>query len=290
MNAIAPRAASAVASLANLRSGLQNVSSTIVSAGGDPFLRLLTDGTWVYGADNVEVEPGSLWAVNPFSLQHGWVAWTDHPGKQANEIVGEVMVPMTSPLPPQAELRDVGWPWVQQLKLQFQCMTGEDTGTQVVYKTSSTGGANAVKALVNKIMAQLDVDPDSPVAVLELTNDHYMHKKWGKTFVPIFDVRKWANMDGVAEPVGEAAPAAPEDVKEPAAPARARTRAAAPAAAKEETKPAPEEKVAVTADDRKAALLAELARLEGSGEQQVSDAPADAPADAGEPAPRRRRR
>src|SRR5690606_30092879 len=114
MNAIAPRASNAVASLSSLKSGLQNVASTIVTAGGDPFLRLLTDGTWVYGADNVEVQEGSLWALNPFSIMHGWVSWTDHPGKQANEIVGEVMVPAGQPLPAQTELRDTGWPWTQQ--------------------------------------------------------------------------------------------------------------------------------------------------------------------------------
>lgn len=229
-NAVANRAAGAIASLSSLKSGLQNVTSTIVARGGDPFLRLLTDGSWVYGADNVEVEEGSLWAVNPLSIQHGWVSWTDHPGKQANEIVGEVMVPAGSPLPDMAGLRDTGWPWTQQLSIQVQCVSGEDTGTSVLYKTTSVGGTNAVKALLNKLMAQLDVDPTHPVPVIELLTDHYTHKKWGKTYTPVFEVRSWSSIDSVElEPEGDAPADEPaEEVAEPAAPQQ--TRAASPSA------------------------------------------------------------
>ncbi len=224
-NAIANRAAGAVAALSSLKSGLQNVTATIVARGGDPFLRLLTDGTWVYGADNVEVEEGSLWAVNPFSLMHGWVSWTDHPGKQKNEIVGEVMVPMGSPLPDLTTMKDTNWPWTQQLSFQVQCINGEDQGTSVLYKTTSVGGMSAVKALLGKLMAQLDVDPEHPVPVLELSSDHYNHAKYGKTYVPVFEVRQWSGMDAVElDPEDEGD--APAD--EPEAPAAEQQTVAAP--------------------------------------------------------------
>lgn len=230
-NEVANRAASAIASLSNLKSGLQNVSQTIVSRGGDPYLRLLQDGSWVYGADNVEVEEGSLWAVNPHSLQHGWVSWTDNPGKQANEIAGEVMVPMTSPLPDVSGLRDTGWPWSQQLSIQVQCVSGEDTGTAVLYKVTSVGGTNAVKGLINKLLAQLDVDPAHPVPVVELGSDSYPHKKYGKTYVPELNISSWSAMDSIdldAQAEGEAGdggiPA------EATAPVQEQTRAASPTA------------------------------------------------------------
>lgn len=289
MNAIAPRASTAVASLANLKSGLQNVASTIVTAGGDPFLRLLTDGTWVYGADNVEVQEGSLWALNPFSIMHGWVSWTDHPGKQANEIVGEVMVPAGQPLPPQTELRDTGWPWTQQLSVQLRCMSGEDIGTQVLYKTGSVGGMNAVKKLINEIMAHISEDEDTPVAVVQMGTDHYMHKKWGKTYTPIFDIVKWIALEDDAA-VAEASARPAGDEPEPAP---TRTRRAAPAETKA-AKPAEEEpatKATPTADDRRAALLAELERLEKGGKQDETEENGGPEADADQaPAPRRRRR
>ena len=291
MNAIAPRgnASTAVAALSSLKQGLQNVAATIVATGGDPFLRLLTDGTWCYGAENVEVQTDSLWAVNPYSLQHGWVSWTDHPGKQANEIVGEVMVPMTSPLPPKTELQDTGWEWSQQLSIQLKCLTGEDVGTQVMYKTTSVGGMNAVKALIAKLMTQLDADPDNPVPVLTLDMDSYQHKKWGKTYTPIFDVKKWIALD--AEPDEQVEADEPAEEKT-VAEAPKRTRRAAPQAEakKPEPEPAAEKPtVTVTAADRRAALLAELAKMEADPEEEADEA--DAPEEASaEPAPRRRRR
>lgn len=303
MNQLANRgaAATAIASLSQLKTGLQNVSSTIVTPGGMPILRLLKDGSWVYGAENVEVEDGSLWAVNPYSLQHGWVSWTDKPGNQPNEIVGEVMVPMTSPLPVASELRDTGWEWSQQLSVELQCVSGEDKGTTVQYKVTSVGGMNAIKALIASLMKQLDTDADRPVPVCSLDHDTYMHKRHGKVYVPVINVQKWVELTADA-PVDDE----PEKTPEPAKPARQRqsvpqTRRAAPAA--QQTRAAPEkypdtevvyddavDEVAVqpTAADRKAALLAELARME-SGD--VEDAETEEAPEAPAPdAPRRRRR
>lgn len=290
MNQLANRgaAATAIASLSQLKTGLQNVSSTIVTPGGTPILRLLKDGSWVYGAENVEVEDGSLWAVNPYSLQHGWVSWTDKPGNQPNEIVGEVMVPMTSPLPVASELRDTGWEWSQQLSVELQCVSGEDKGTTVQYKVTSVGGMNAIKALIASLMKQLDTDADRPVPVCSLDHDTYMHKRHGKVYVPVINVQKWVELTDDA-PV--------DDEQEPATETRQRqsvptTRRAAPK--KTEKYPdtevvyddaVDEEAVQPTAADRKAALLAEVARLEAENAEteEVSEAPAP-------DAPRRRRR
>src|SRR5688572_21143456 len=128
------------------------------------------------------------------SLQHGFIAWADGDGDNSGGPLGEVMVPATSPLPARSELRDVGADWDQQFSFQLKCVEGEDAGTQVLYKTASTGGTNAVDKLIAKIMTQLDADPEHPVPIIELSNDSYPHKKWGKTYVPVFVVRDWANM------------------------------------------------------------------------------------------------
>jgi hypothetical protein len=213
-------AANAVAALGQLRQGLANVKQTLIVKGGDPYLRMLKDGSWVYGQEDAEVGAKSLWAVNPMSLQHGFIAWADGDGDNSGGPLGEVMVPATSPLPARSELRDVGADWDQQFSFQLKCVEGEDAGTQVLYKTASTGGTNAVDKLIAKIMTQLDADPEHPVPVIELSNDSYPHKKWGKTYVPVFVVRDWANMamDDYADNTGEvertAEPApAPEPAK-----------------------------------------------------------------------------
>lgn len=297
MNVPANRSAagSAVASLQSLKQGLQNVQSTIVARGGDPFLRMGTDGVWVYGPENIEVEEGSVWAVNPFSIMHGWASWTDHPGKQKNELVGEVMVPMTSPLPPQHEMRDTGWDWAQQLSMVLVCIKGEDEGEQVLYKTTSIGGSTAVKGVIGDIMAQLDKDPGKPVPCLRLENSHYNHAKYGKTYTPVFAIDHWAaltddlptEIDSGEEEVAETPE--PTPAPEPAKPTRTR-RASVPAT----EKPAEAEPAAGTpeghAEARRRALLAELAELSGAAPTTADNAPAAEPAATAAPGTTLRRR
>ncbi|MFZ1703664.1 MAG: hypothetical protein WAT79_04925 [Saprospiraceae bacterium] len=212
------RATAALAALGGLKQALTNVKSTLVVAGGDTLLRLMKDGIWVYGADNVEVETGSRWAINPLSIQHGFSSWSES-GKGQNELIGEVMVPATMPLPNKAELSNIGFPntgfpWNQQISFALKCMTGEDTGTELLYKTTSTGGLGMFNKLVGSLLAQLERDPANPVPVVELASSYYMHKKWGKTYTPEVTIVAWASMDGVeSEPTAAPAPAAPAERK-----------------------------------------------------------------------------
>lgn len=254
MNAIAPSKGNAVAALQNLKAGLRNVISTIPSRSGDPFLRLLKDGQWVYGQENVEVEPGSRWAVNPLSIRHGYVSWTDYgeDSRKANEIVGEMMVPVNEPLFTRDQLSNTGWDWAQQIAMQLRCVSGEDVGTQVLYKVTSVGGMGAAQKLLTAIDAQLDADIDHPVAIVELLTDHYQHKRWGKTYTPVIEVRGWASLDGDM---------AAEEAEQAAPPRRRRTGKAeqAKAAPVEQAKTAPaEQEPAAKATDELDALRRQM--------------------------------
>lgn len=291
MNQVANRNAStALAGLANLKQGLQNVQTSIVTVGGDYLLRLVV-GSWVYGAENIEVEKGSEWALNPLSLMHGWVAWTDYK-KKKNEVIAEVMVPASSPLPSITDLREVKddegniLTYSQQIQFQLQCMTGEDTGEQVRYKATSVGGMNASKEILGEIIKQLDADPDNPVPVIVLETDSYQHKVWGKTFVPVFDIVDWVPLDNeIKAPLQEEAAEPEADVKgkeELAQATRQRTRQA--------TEPAADATVGISADDRKNAIEGAMADL---AKERATDRAAQRQAAAQEPAPeqgRRRRR
>lgn len=257
MNALTNRtASSAVAALGGLKAGLQNVATSVVTAGGDPYLRLLKDGSWVYGQENVEVEEGSEWAVNPLSLMHGFVVWSDYK-KKSNEILGEVMVPAASPLPARSDLRETvddegnRCDWDQQLSMQFQCLTGEDEGTQVLYKTTSVGGMNACKALINAIVRQLETDPDNPVPVVKLGSSHYNHTKYGKTYVPELEIVDWVPLDDqIKDPIKTDTP--DSDTQKPQAEAQqVRTRDRGASVAQQTT--------AISDADRKAALDGALA-------------------------------
>lgn len=174
----------------DLVAGLQNVTSHIgPSAGGTPFLRLGKDGIWVYGQENIDVEEGSLWAINPYSIQHGFAAWGD------GELFGEVMVPFNQAPPQRGSLQDYGVEWKAQTSMLMQCTSGEDKGQVVMYKGTSIGMQNAVKELVNALINQIQANPKNIVPVVALDVDSYTHKKYGQTFVPIIDIQSWVSME-----------------------------------------------------------------------------------------------
>lgn len=230
-------AGGAIASLQNLKAGLANVKATTKTKGGEPIMRLGRDGKWIFGAENLEVEAGSKWAINPLSLQHGFICWKVIPqgSKDTPELLGEEMVSMFSTKPDKGSLPDYGHPWADCLSFNLYCLDGDDEGEQVLFKTSSTGGLRASLEFVGKLMSHLDEDADNPVAVVELKSDSYVHKQYGKTYFPVLDIVEWMDMDGVAE-APAAAEAPKEEPKQAAAEvpqARRRGAAAAPAPAPE---------------------------------------------------------
>lgn len=152
-------------------------------------MRLLKSGVFAYGPENIEPQPGSQWAINPYSFMHGFACWGD------GELLDERMVPANQNPPNKGELPDLGFDWGQQVSMQMQCLNGEDTGTVVLYKGTSLGLRNAVKDLINRLIAQAKSDPDNIVPVVELEADSYMHKKHGQTFFPVLEVVKWVSVE-----------------------------------------------------------------------------------------------
>lgn len=216
--------------------GLNNMSMEAPRVGGQyQFLKLdKGNGDWCYGQEETVVEEGSLWAVNPASLEYGYISWDKN-----QQVEGEVMVPISRPLPEQNALRvkdsadgqptgQNGWQYQQSVVLV--CVSGEDAGGPGVdpvvaqYKQSSVGSQKLFKALVDAISAQVAKGSDAIVPIIEMKSDSYKHKKYGKIFNPIFEIKEWRTMDDgtPVEPVEE----------ETAKPApRSRTRTAAPAKA-----------------------------------------------------------
>ena len=177
-----------------------------VAAVGTAILKMDKTGHWVFGADQTEVEDDSLWAVNPFSFVHGYIAWGD------GEVLGESMVSVSEPLPepppapPQARKG-----WEKQVGLSLKCISGEDTGLEVRYTTTSVGGKRGVQTLAVAIAEQVEKDQDKPVAIVRLGKEHYQHKSYGRIYTPVFEVVRWIGMEGDApETVVAESPAAAE--------------------------------------------------------------------------------
>ena len=175
-----------------------------VGPAGSVILKMDKRGDWVFGADQTEVDDGTLWAVNPFSFVHGFIAWGD------GEVLGEKMVSVSQPLP-EMEPAPAGAKrgWETQVGMSLKCISGPDTGLEVRYNVTSVGGKRAVQGLAVAIAQQVESDQTKPVPVVTLKRDHYTHKSYGKIYTPVFEVQEWMSMDGgkAEEPAEEAAPA-----------------------------------------------------------------------------------
>lgn len=197
MNEVAKRTGTAM-SVEDARKQLQGYRNTAPrGTGGADLLRLLKTGEWVFGQNNDEPDPKSVWAVNSLSFQQGFCCW-DRDEKNT-ELLGEIMVPFNQPRPEVASLTAYeSNPWAEQIAFDLKCIKGPDKGVQVMYKASSKGGITAHGDLLDDILAH-EGDDIHPLVLLKI--DSYKHKKWGKTFTPDFEVVGWTSHD--VEPVDE---------------------------------------------------------------------------------------
>lgn len=278
MNAVTKPANAALGALGALKKNLANVRARIPSASRDPYLRLLKDGEWVFGQEDHVLKNGTEVIFNTLSIQHGFSCWSSSDDANAkNELLGEVMVPLSAMPPTKDELPDHGFPWKDQLQMDAKVMTGTHKGKQITYKASSVGGLNAAKGLLDAIMARLDEDTEYVFPIVQLGTDNYRHKKWGKTYTPVFDIVGWANIDGQEEDGDEGgALPPPQETEEPKQEFSSR-RTTAP-------EPEPEqEEVRETAPARRRAAAAEEPAEEAPVRRRAAAEPEEA-------APVRRRR
>ena len=150
-------------------------------------------GHWTYGVDQVEIEKESEWAINPFSFVHGFVAWGE------GALLGEKMVSVTQPLPA-LEAAPQGAPkgWESQIGFAMKCMTGTDKDLEARFATASIGGKRAVQGLGSEVSEHIIADPSTPVAIVKLKSSFYSHDKYGKIYLPVFEIINWVSMNNDA--------------------------------------------------------------------------------------------
>lgn len=230
------------ASPQDLIKGLTNVKDAVSSVqSGMPILKMNgKTGVWTYGVERIATEPGQLWAVDPYSFQHGFVCWDNA------EPIGEIMRAAAEPLPAEDDLPDYGKRWDLQNTVIMKCMSGEEAGMVAINKGSSMGHAKMIRELTAQIIAQVETGSDQLYPIVELNYDSYINRKQGaEIFNPIMDIVDWKTYDEVmgedAEPLesaedtemleaaNEVEETETEPEKETSKPRRQRRRAAAAA-------------------------------------------------------------
>jgi len=161
-----------------------------IGLGGVAIIKMDKTGAWVLGAEQTEIEADSLWAVNPFSFMHGYIAWGD------GEVLGEVMASVSQPLPEvEAAPEGAKKGWEAQRGMLMKCMGGEHRGLEARYTVTSVGGRRAIQMLASDIAEQVEKDYSKPVPVVKLGRTRYQHKSYGRIYTPEFALEKWVGLD-----------------------------------------------------------------------------------------------
>lgn len=199
--------------LNSIKAGLANVRAAVPEVGGKPILRMLQekDG-WVFGQEDNALPLGTEIVFNTLAIKHGYVCWTDRKGEK-NELLEERMWGITQAATPVHEMPVLHDPkteqpcqWKQAFSADAKVLAGKHKGTEVVYKPSSMGGAQAMGALMDAIMEKFDSYPDGfegtmyVLPIVELRQkDPYSNKSGGKTYPPHFEIVGWMDLEGNEE-------------------------------------------------------------------------------------------
>lgn len=169
---------------------MQAVSQAITAAAGDfNYLKLAKNGEWLYGAEDDEPHPDSVFIVDTNSFFLGFQAWDD------GELAGEETRLITEKPLTRADLPNVGAQWNTLIGFKLLCVEGPDEGLQLVYKTTAKGGIKAVNNLMKEIVKRVNEKDNEGklIAEIQLGTDSYKHKKYGKIFTPDFIVVGWTD-------------------------------------------------------------------------------------------------
>jgi len=195
------------------------------STGTVSFLRMDKAGDWYYGVDDIPAND-AIGYVDPMGSVHGWQCWADTSVKGVSpEVLGSHIVPNYEDMPPRpATVPPKGREWAETHGMSILV-----NGAPLTYTVSSKGGIGAIVKLNEARDEQYaEVGDDGPLfAKVRLTCDFYMHKQYGKTFYPVFEVLGWATAE---EAVAASFPVAKKAGKLPPPPAKkspAKTRRAA---------------------------------------------------------------
>jgi hypothetical protein len=183
-------------------SALQNLASFVADEATQSvqFLKFTKDGLFVYGMEEAVVAADEEFQVDMDSLSRGWICWKD------GRPVDEVMVPVAAGNPPRRnELDDYGpyedgGGWREQVAINFVSF---ETGETLAFKSSSSGGRNAIATLSKSFMDRLRSGKPDVIPVVNMVPSSYKHQKFGKINVPTFKVIDWIKPDGADFPDAE---------------------------------------------------------------------------------------
>ena len=152
---------------------------------------------WVYGPRQLTPESGSRWALNPLTYVWGYVCFGPDKTKPP---LDERLVSVGQPKPEVADLPDHGFPWSEQRGAQLKCLDGADGGVEVIYKSTTYGGIQAITGSLIAVRDRLNGGRhDGNVApIVHLESYNYQNAQYGLTWNPLLTIIDWMPLSGPA--------------------------------------------------------------------------------------------
>ena len=154
------------------------------------FMKFTKQGQFIHGIDEQVIESDEEFAFNMSTLARGFICW------KSNEVIDEQMSLVSAPGKVEKDsLTDHG-PydsdmdgWRDQAQVDLRSL---DNGVEMLFKTSSRGGLNAISAVSKEFAGKLKLEPkELPVPIITLEAGFYKHKEFGKIFFPKFNIQRW---------------------------------------------------------------------------------------------------
>ena len=178
---------------------LRDLASVLRQRGGQIAKLVYVKGNWWHGGrDKLQVN-GSQWVARPDWIIRGWTRWWD--GKITDHRLGYALDGFIPP--PRDELGDFDqdewkvWnrgrdPWQLAWSMPFY---SQISGEEVLWTTDTTGGCDALAALLQAYADRIDLNPadNKTLPVIELNSGSYRHRQpdRGEIQIPILDVIGW---------------------------------------------------------------------------------------------------
>lgn len=177
------------------------------ASGGGDFLKF-AKVEWQKGQNNDEVALGTRVAANMAELSIGWIRWSE--GKPAERRFG-LLAEGYKPEPRDAlgytdqtlwETDKDGkpidpWSFTNELPV-----ADPESGEQMTISMSSKGGIGAMGNLC-KAYGREYRQRAGFVPIIELGRDSYIHREYGKLYVPVMTIVDWVENGAVPEPAND---------------------------------------------------------------------------------------
>lgn len=194
--------------VADLGAALEKYAAASPSRLREVYLKMDKTGHWVYGTDQTEIEPDSLWAINPFSFVEGYVCWGAPETPNMGKLLGEVMVPLGKEKPVMPEDIPDSNGWEEQVGISLQCISGNDKGLSARYTTKTKGGVPEVRRVAFETGMNYRIRKSEPVPIVKLKSTHYTHNGgYGRIYNPVIEIVKFVSNE--TEPTVEEVTEAP---------------------------------------------------------------------------------